>query len=68
MERGKESDVKVERSEAREKTKLPADASVGTREQTNAGGNECFMEPRGCFLPGWTGTIREEAIRVRVCV
>lgn len=62
----KESNGRVARSEAREKTKR-VDASVGTRQQTNAGGNECFMEPPGCFLPGWKATIRESA-RQTVCV
>lgn len=66
MEGEKESDGRMERSEAKEKTKR-VDASVGTRQQTNTGGNECFMEPPGCFLPRWKATIRESA-RQTVCV
>lgn len=56
-----------EQREAREETKLPVDA-YGTRAQTNTGGNECFMEPPGCFLPGWKATIRESARQNSVCV
>lgn len=48
--REKEADEEEgERRRAGEKTKLPVDASVGMRKQTNAGGNECFMEPPWLF-------------------
>lgn len=57
-----------ESMEMKEKTKLQLYASVGTGEQTNTGGNQCFMEHPGCFLPGWKATIRESARRRCVCV
>lgn len=67
-EKGIEEEEEGERKRAGEKTKLPVDASVGMRKQTNTGGNECFMEPPGCFLPGWKATIRESARQRCVCL
>lgn len=66
--RDEEEEEEGKRRRTGEKTKLPVDASVGMRKQTNAGGNECFMEPPGCFLPGWKATIRESARQRCVCL